>query len=424
MRKRFIVRIKLILINLISFVAEKCSWHILNYSVFLGRYFSHRRMKKGKLKSIWGVTPILTISLLARCDKLLGIKSKSLVFCTYYITQNFDVNLNQAQNWLIKNTPGLYVPFLNLILAWALLRYDIFHFFCDRGILAPVNKLGINPKELALLKRAGKKLFTYTYGADVRTQEITKNLGQYNLCISCPAPGEHCICDDNLGVSNIAHIRKHATAMLTMGDMVAYVPGARNMHFWPVDIERLAYVGVREDWGHPLRIAHVPNHTYFKGTVYLEETILRLREEGYEIELLRAQGVPNEQVLEIYSQADIVADQFIAGFHGYAALEAMSLGKPVLCYLRHQDMMIDAETCPIINVNPEMLYQVLKHILLGKYDLIDIGKRSRKYVETYYSLFAVANRLREMYLELIAPSKCMRKKLVSFQEDVVDELNQ
>ena len=36
---------------------------------------------------MWGVTPILTLPLLARCDRLLGLRSESLVFTTYYTTK-------------------------------------------------------------------------------------------------------------------------------------------------------------------------------------------------------------------------------------------------------------------------------------------------------------------------------------------------
>lgn len=405
---------KICIKHLLNFVApfiHKNSIRFLESSVGWGKRFSQKRMKKGKLRSLWGITPILTLPLLARCDRLLGIKSQSLVYCTYVITKNFDINLNRPRKWILENTPALYHSFLNIIMAWALLRYDLFHFFCDRGILDPVKRIGINPKELELLKCAGKFLFTYTYGADVRTYKVTKQLGKYHLCMSCPNPGVSCICDDSEGIENINQIRESSTAMMAMGDMVAYVPGSRNMHYWPIDTHKLAYVGVRQDWGKPLRIAHVPNHTHFKGTAYLEAAVQRLCEEGFEIELLRGQGIPNKRVLEIYSESDIVADQFIAGFHGYAALEAMALGKPVLCFLRNNDMMLDPNTCPIINTNPDTLYDVLKQILLGNFDLLEIGKQSRRYVEINYSLSAVANRLGKMYLELLNPSQIVQRKL-------------
>lgn len=397
--------------HFMALFVHRISLRFLEYAVLWGRRLSKKRMQKGKLRSLWGVTPILTLPLLARCDRLLGINSQSFVYVTYVVTQKFDINLNRPRNWLLKNAPAFYTSFINIVMGLALLRYDIFHFFCDRGIMDPVNQIGIHPKELALLKRAGKFLFTYTYGADIRTQKTTQQLGKYHLCMSCPAPLVSCICDDNEGRTNISRIRESATAMISMGDMVAYVPGAYHIHYWPIDINRLAYIGVRQNWGKPLRIAHVPNHPHFKGTSYLEAVVQRLSEEDFAIELLRAEGVTNDRVLEIYSEADIVADQFIAGFHGYAALEAMSLGKPVLCFLRNDDMMLDPNTCPIINTNPDTLYDVLKRILLGDLDLVEIGKRGRQYIENHYSLPAVATRLGKMYLELINPSIRVQKNL-------------
>lgn len=399
--------------KLVVVLAGKLSSMLTTGCAVLGGYLTRRRMRKGKLRSLWGATPILTLPLLARCDRMLGIESQSLVFVTYVITKNFDINLNRTQNWILEKVPVLYPAFLNVVLAWALLRYDIFHFFCDRGILAPAERMGINPKELEWLSRSGKFLFTYTYGADVRTRDATLALGKYNLCAACPAPGTYCMCDDGKGSANISNIHAHATAMLAMGDMLTYVPDCQNMHFWPVDMERIAYVGVRKDWGNPLRVAHVPNHPHFKGTVYLQAAVEKLRAEGHAIELMMVQGVPNEQVLEIYADADIVADQLVAGFHGYAALEAMSLGKPVLCFLRGPEMMLDAETCPIINANPETIYDVLKQIMYGSVDLVEVGLQGRRYVECNYSLPAVAARLGEMYLELCQPSERLREQLIT-----------
>ncbi len=386
----------------------------IDLAVIYGRFCSKRRMRQGRLRSLWASTPILTLPLLARCDRLLGIESDSLVFQTYVTSQNFDINLSRYQHFILKYIPFMYYSFLNFVLAWALVRYDIFHYFCDRGILACVNGLGINPDELQYIKRANKFLFTYAYGADVRTQQVTKNLGYYNCCMSCPSPGAHCICDDEKGAININRIRAVATAMNSMGDMMAYVPGARNMHYWPMDLNKIAYVGVRENWKKTtLRIAHVPNHSHFKGSLYLEQAIEQLRNEGYQIELLTAKGIPNQKVIELYASADIVADQFVIGFHGYAALEAMSLGKPVLCFLRDNQVSPQSLECPIINVEPEMIYERLKAILREEHDLIAIGKNSRAYVEKNYSISNVSKKLGQMYLAYLNPSISLEKQLIN-----------
>ncbi len=364
----------------------------------LARIATARRMRKGMPSSLWGVTPILTLPLLARCDRELGLGSESLVYTTYHIRGEFDINLKRISDWLLAHFSYLYLPFTWLVFAYALLRFDIFNVFCDRGILLPAGRMGINPRELDILQRARKRIYTFTYGADVRTRARTLALGEFNFCMHCPEPGKFCICDDPAGFANIDAIEKYATAMLAMGDMIAYVPHCQNFHFWPLDTRSVAYVGVEAVRRRPLRVAHATNHSFFKGTSYLEDAISRLQSEGCAIELLRIQGVPNSKVLRLFAAADVVAEQFIGGFHGYTALEAMAVGKPVICYVRSADLLIDPDACPIINTTPESLYQVLRDILADKYDLVTLGHRGRFYVEKFYSIEAVAARLGRLYL--------------------------
>jgi len=350
-------------------------------------------------RTLWGVTPILTLPLLARCDRLLGLKSDSVVFTTYYTARKFDINLERICGSFENFAPRLFALTHDLLLRFVLIRYDAFHLFCDRGILLPSRRMEINPRELAKYAAYGKRLYTHTYGADVRTREATLALGRFNICAECPEPGRFCVCSDAEGRRNIETISTYAAAMVAMGDMLAYIPNGRNIHFWPIDCGCFKVVGVSPREKRPLRIAHAPNHPHFKGTRFLEAAVARLNAEGHAIEIIRVQGVPNERVIELFSSADLVADQFISGFYGYTALEAMGLGKPVLCYLRGPEMIVNPEECPIVNVNPDTLYNVLKSCVDGSLDLGDIGQRSRWYVERYHSIEAVAVRLGGLYLE-------------------------
>jgi hypothetical protein len=77
----------------------------------------------------------------------------------------------------------------------------------------------------------------------------------------------------------------------------------------------------------------------------------------------------------------------------------MAKGKPVLCYIRNERMVVDPNHCPIINTNPDTLYEILSECLDGKFDLAEIGRRGRNYVEHHYSLGGVAIRLGKLYLE-------------------------
>ena len=157
-------------------------------------------------------------------------------------------------------------------------------------------------------------------------------------------------------------------------------------------------LGTRAPEGKKLRVGHAPNHPHFKGTAYLLTAIERLRSEGLDIELVRVQGVPNSEVLRLFAGVDIVVEQLIGGFHGYTALEAMALGKPVISYLRTPDMLVNATECPIINANPDTIYEVLKACAEGKHDLPTVGRRGRRYVERFYSQSAVSAALGAMYV--------------------------
>lgn len=381
-------------------------------AVPLARARTERRIRKGRVRTLWGVTPILTLPLLAKADRLLGMKSRTIVYTTYHISKNFDINLSWWFRNVFAKNGYVYIGSTYWILAFLILRYDVFHFFYDRGILLPPNmRLMIDPEELKTLKAAHKRVFTYAYGADVRTRDTTLALGKYNFCIDCDDPRKYCICTEAEAAQNIENIRPYANAMVSMIDMVNYVPGCRNMHYWPIDIDRVRYVGVRWDRSRPVKILHAPNHMHFKGSKYLFQAVERLKEEGVPLELKTISGVSNQEVLAAMAEADVIAEQFIGGAFGYTALEALSMGKPVITYVRDDSVLQSVDDFPCFNATPDTLYDVLKAIALGEHDLADNGYRSRRYVEQHYSVEAIALRLGEMYRETADMSAAWRERL-------------
>ncbi|MDA7946911.1 MAG: hypothetical protein MPJ78_05490 [Hyphomicrobiaceae bacterium] len=385
------------------------------------RINTKKRILSGKLRTIWGTTPIITISLLPKCDKLLGFKSNSIVFITYYTSNVFDINLNKWDKIATRLTrywPNSLNLFRSIIFLRILLSYDVFHLFYDKGILISPSRYGISPVELQLLKMSGKILFTYAYGGDVRSRAQTIALGTPNLCSECPDVGRFCVCDTEEHSSVLQRLDGIVTAKIAMGDMTAYIPNCRNIHYWPIDTDRIRPTPRRSLRKRSLKVAHAPNQAYFKGTQFLVHAIDRLQAEGHQIELIKIQGVSNDEVLKLFSESDLVADQFVAGFHGYTALEAMALGRPVLCFLRGPDMVIDPDSCPIINTHPDEIYSNLKKCLCGEIDLDTVGKQSRNYVEHYYSIEATAARLGQLYIESIDLSPEAKRNIA----DRIDEL--
>jgi hypothetical protein len=353
-------------------------------------------------RSLWTGAPILNMAVNARAERLLGVGADSLVFHTYFITRAFTYNLQRLASLpLVRHLlPGL-------VLIWACRRYQRFHFFCDHGLLPSDVPLQFNPAELRLLRDLGKEVFFWTYGADVRTRGATRALGEPNCCTHCPAPGRACTCDDRRGSENMARIRQVATGIFAMGDMIEYTPGSRNdLFFWPVDLQ--ADGGKKyeprypEDGGNaPIRIVHAPNHRHFKGTSYLLEAVERLQADGLPVELVLVEGMPNDEALKLYRSADIVFDQCLVGFHGYFAIEAMAMGKPVMCYIRKpNEYLLHPKECPIVNARADQVETVLRALACDRPRLRQLGIQGRQYVQRYYTLEAFAERLRRAYEEM------------------------
>ncbi|MCC8980670.1 glycosyltransferase [Bradyrhizobium acaciae] len=374
--------------------ATALSRGILRLAVYAAPGFGAVRLWRGQPRTLWGVTPILTLDLKARADRVLGFRSASLVYATYVITSRFDLNLQRP--YLLALRHGLGPAFQRVVLAWALIRYDVFHFFADRGLLDSTDRLQISFEELAALRRAGKRVYIYAYGADVRTRQATLALGKWNFCVDCTEAPKYCTCHDAQAQRYVSEMSKNVTALVSLGDMLTYMPTAKHINYWPLDLDRLS-AALPDTPSGPLRIAHAPNHTHFKGSKYLERTIDGLKAQGYDIEYCKIQGVPNSEVLALFAQSDVVADQFIGGAYGYTALEAMALGKPVLSFVRSADLVEAPEECPIINATPDELEQALLWIIRNRNCLRKIGEQGRRYVERWHGISAVAARLGQLY---------------------------
>jgi hypothetical protein len=192
----------------------------------------------------------------------------------------------------------------------------------------------------------------------VRRLAQTLALGKWNFCVDCPELERFCACTpDNSAI--MAGMGARATCADALGDMLAYVPNARYMHYWPIDLVRVPPAAAPRADG-PLRIAHASNHIYSKGPHHLEAAIARLRAEGQVIEYVKVQGVPNAEVIRQFGEAGLVADHLIGVAYGFTALEAMARGKPMMTYVRSPNLVEAPEECPLINVTPHTLEATLR----------------------------------------------------------------
>ena len=340
-----------------------------------------RRRRAGHLPDVlWGPSPILNNRYATRAERLYGYRSDSLVYFVYRINQrdDFDVRLDRARKLPVI---GWLVPYGAFL--WAGLRYDHFGFFFDGGLLGGPG-LAL---ELPLLRLAGKGIVVYPYGGDARVVSATRRRGPWHAYSDIPPGSEDR--DERDVRRRLALFGRWADVVLGCADLVEDLPRLDGVLLYPFDAANWQPVPEVDDG--IVTVVHAPNHRHYKGTRFLEAAIEQLRAEGVAIELVVVEGMTNDEARTVFSRADIVADQFLLGAYALFAIEAMALGKPVMCFLndRFRPFHPEWEECPIVSADPDTLTDELRSLALDPARRRELGERGPGYVRDYHSLEAV-----------------------------------
>jgi hypothetical protein len=181
------------------------------------------------------------------------------------------------------------------------------------------------------------------------------------------------------------------------------------LHVLPEGSEFLPYCHISlENWlphytqnyRRPLRIGHAPSHRGVKGTELILGALDALKLEGFEFELVLVEGLSNAEAKELYKSVDVLVDQLFIGWYGGLAVEAMALGKPVVVYIRDEDLKFIppemAADLPLIQATPDSIESVLREVLeMPRVQLLEVAERSRAYVERWHNPITIAKRIRK-----------------------------
>lgn len=274
--------------------------------------------------------------------------------------------------------------------SWAILNYDVFHFFWGRSLFSFWRFHNI---DLPVLRLLNKKVIVHFRGLDIVDIKYFDYRRQlfYDPKVKAPPLSR------KNQLKALRKWRKYAdTLLVSEPDLFAAIPEATlSPQAIDCDYWSSSKVSKSEEDG-VIKIVHAPTSRRKKGTEFIESAVENLKDKGYAIELLLAEKMPAHAIKEIYEKADIGVDQLLYGWHGKVSVELMSMGKPVLCYI-DEDLKKYRPDLPIINANPNTIEAELERLINNAEQREAISKLSIEYARKYHDVEKIADELLELY---------------------------
>jgi glycosyl transferase family 1 len=318
-----------------------------------------------------------------------------------------------------------------LFYAWALPRYDIFHFSNRHGIRfgdalqAWAADRFSEAAEIRLLKRLGKKIVYSNNGCfDGVRQSTFDAWGPEPTCEICPWRDIPSICSDesNRAWGGLADYQ--VTTGGNRGDWnddptVHEVPQfyCLDPELWRPDLSippehrverRPSELRLYHSVGNADQRVAAGTRQSLKSTHIWFPLAERLRAEGRDVELFYATDIPNRDVRYYQLQSDVVCDMLTFGWFGANVREAMMLGKPAICYLRpswleqvREQIPDYVEELPVVSATPETVHDVVTELFDDEPRRRAIGEAGREFALKWHSSRAAAQVFDEIYSELL-----------------------
>ncbi len=343
------------------------------------------RYQKKKIDIGFGPDPLINTVYHKKALEQKGYSVETFTLSPFFITNDFDIVLSETCD-LSSVTGRLTAQFKLMLIPF---KYKILYIYFNGGPLGKT--IFLWRLEPFIYKLGNVKTVVMPYGSDVQEMSRSHNLDfKHAMTLSYP---KHKMLRKKIE-QKIDLWTRNADHIVSGCEWVDY------MYHW--DTLMLAHFSIdmtiqkkieKTKIEGTFKILHAPNHRHLKGTDFLVSAVEELQKEGLDIELIIIERVPNEKVIELIQEVDLVADQFIIGWYAMFAIEAMKHGKPVMCYLRDDLIqlyigagLIEEGEIPIINTHWMSIKDSIREAYRTREDLSRIGKKSREYIIKHHSL--------------------------------------
>jgi glycosyltransferase involved in cell wall biosynthesis len=326
-------------------------------------------------------------------NKIEGVNAKYIVFGHHQY-----INKNQNEIFLDKY-PSRKNPFTYLYHKLTL-KYQIKKLieWCD--VVYYIWDSILDEYDLELAHKLNKKIYVEWVGSDIRDPEILFKINPYYKDVF--EKGYNYAELERSNFKNIVQEKfaKYNASLISTHEMLLYIKENlfidKHVIFTRLNVKDFKISIPSSQYKTPL-IIHSPSAPIVKGSDYIIKAIEELKTKyHFDFELIT--NKPREEVLSLMQKADIFIDQIICGGYGLASVEAMSFGKPVLCYILPQlfEHGLPKE-CPIVNANPDNIKEKLEELIVNPALRKEIGEKSRKYVEDFHDSDKIALQLIEIF---------------------------
>lgn len=358
-------------------------------------------VKKKRQKILWGPIPMINYKYWSNAMKNAGYDSVTLVNGVYdiYDKSDFDLYYEDIVPLFLRFNQSICLLYVFL---YSIKNAKLINISFNGGYLGntPLWRM-----EMFLYKLSGIKVVVAAYGGDFyQYSKIIDPSVKHVLLMSYPEMAKQ----ESLIEKKVRYWTKNADAIVNG----VQIDGIGRWSCLPVNALAIANDKIteqkRETDNDTITIVHSPNHRGFKGTEFIINAIEGLKAEGYKINFILLEKVPNSEVLRILrEEADILVEQII--FSGYAlnAIEGMANGVPVLSNLSNETYLqlfrrySYLHECPILSTTPETIKENLRLLIENPSLRNELGMLGIQYIKKYHSEDAAQYMFGKIYNQLL-----------------------
>lgn len=273
-------------------------------------------------------------------------------------------------------------------------RFDIFHFYFGETLLR-------SQIDLFFYRFFGKKVVFHYLGFDVQLYKYS--IDKYEVSnIGFVFDLKGGLAHDKSVSRRLKFETKYADLQLVCAPLYSeFVPRAMVLPL-AIDVNEYQYFPKISNENEEIILMHAPTSRDNKGTSFILDAVNQLINEGYKLKLVLLENSSHLELKEKYKQCDIFIDQIVAGWYGTASIEAMAIGRPVICSIRKEYFKyIDyGNEIPIISAFPDSIYDTIKNLISKREQFVDIGLKGRLFVEKVHNSEKLTEKLISFYENL------------------------